>query len=101
MWRDFRRPPREHASGENTARLQLEACLKSLHDSDMLIVWRLHQLGRSLGDLIHLTLEFKARGVRFASLTEQIDTRPPQGSSCFTSLVTPLSSSSVSKRWPA
>jgi hypothetical protein len=42
-------------------------------------VWRLDRLGRSLGDLIHLTHEFKARGVGFASLTEQIDTRSPTG----------------------
>lgn len=73
----------EHASGKNTARPQLEACLKSLRDGDTLIVWRLDRLGRSLGDLIHLTHEFKARGVGFASLTEQIDTRSPSGQLVF------------------
>jgi hypothetical protein len=67
----------EHASGKNTARPQLEACLKALRDGDTLIVWRLDRLGRSLGDLIRLTHELKARGVGFASLTEQIDTRSP------------------------
>jgi DNA invertase Pin-like site-specific DNA recombinase len=45
----------EHASGKNTARPQLEACLKSLREGDTLIVWRLDRLGRSLGDLIRLT----------------------------------------------
>src|SRR5271163_2604016 len=39
----------EHASGKNTARPQLEACLKSLREGDTLIVWRLDRLGRSLG----------------------------------------------------
>jgi DNA invertase Pin-like site-specific DNA recombinase len=73
----------EHASGKNTARPQLEACLKSLREGDTLIVWRLDRLGRSLGDLIHLTHEFKARGVGFASLTEQIDTRSPTGQLVF------------------
>jgi DNA invertase Pin-like site-specific DNA recombinase len=73
----------EHASGKNTARPQLEACLKALREGDTLIVWRLDRLGRSLGDLIHLTHELKARGVGFASLTEQIDTRSPSGQLVF------------------
>jgi DNA invertase Pin-like site-specific DNA recombinase len=73
----------EHASGKNTARPQLEACLKSLRDGDTLTVWRLDRPGRSLGDLIRLTNEFKARGVGFASLTEQIDTRSPSGQLIF------------------
>jgi DNA invertase Pin-like site-specific DNA recombinase len=45
----------------------------------MLFVWRLDCLGRSLGDLIRQTHDFKARRVGFASLTEQIDTRFPSG----------------------
>jgi DNA invertase Pin-like site-specific DNA recombinase len=73
----------EHVSGKNAARPQLEACLKSLREGDTLIVWRLDRLGRSLGNLIHLTHEFKARGVGFASLTEQIDTRSPTGQLVF------------------
>jgi DNA invertase Pin-like site-specific DNA recombinase len=73
----------EQASGKNTARPQLEACLKSLREGDTLIVWRLDRLGRSLGDLIRLTQDFKTRGVSFASLTEQIDTRSPTGQLVF------------------
>ena len=73
----------EHASGKNTARPQLEASLKSLRDGDTLIVWRLDRLGRSLGDLIRLTHDLQARGVGFASLTEQIDTRSPSGQLVF------------------
>jgi DNA invertase Pin-like site-specific DNA recombinase len=73
----------EHASGKNTMRPQLEACLKSLREGDTLIVWRLDRLGRSLGDLIRLTHDLKARGIGFASLTEQIDTRSPSGQLIF------------------
>lgn len=73
----------EHASGKNTTRPQLEACLKSLREGDTLIVWRLDHLGRSLGDLIRLTHDLKARGIGFASLTEQIDTRSPSGQLIF------------------
>ena len=73
----------EHASGKNTARPQLEACLKSLRDGDALIVWRLDRLGRSLADLIRLTQDLQARGIAFASLTERIDTRSPAGQLVF------------------
>ena len=73
----------EHASGKNTARPQLEACLKSLREGDALIVWRLDRLGRSLADLIRLTQDLQARGIAFASLTERIDTRSPTGQLVF------------------
>ena len=61
----------------------LEAWLQSLREGDTLIVWRLDRLGRSLGDLIRLTQDLKPRGVSFASLTEQIDTRSPTGQLVF------------------
>lgn len=73
----------EHASGKSTARPQLKACLKSLSKDDTLIVWHLDRLCRSLGDLIHLAHEFKTRGIGFASLCEQIDTRSPAGQHVF------------------
>jgi DNA invertase Pin-like site-specific DNA recombinase len=73
----------EHASGKNTARPELEACLKSLREGDTLIVWRLDRLGRSLADLIRLTQALQGRGVGFASLTERIDTRSPTGQLVF------------------
>ena len=73
----------EHASGKNTARPQLEACLKSLREGDTLIVWRLDRLGRSLRDLIRLTHDLQGRGVGFESLTEQIDTFSTTGKLVF------------------
>jgi DNA invertase Pin-like site-specific DNA recombinase len=73
----------EHASGKNTVRPQLEACLKSMRAGDALIVWRLDRLGRSLGDLIRLTQDLQKRGIAFASLTERIDTRSPTGQLVF------------------
>jgi DNA invertase Pin-like site-specific DNA recombinase len=44
-----------------------------------LIVWKLDRLSRSLGDLIHLLDDLSARGVKFQSLTEAIDTETPTG----------------------
>jgi resolvase-like protein len=38
---------------------------------------RLDRLGRSLGDLTHLTNELKSRNVEFGSLTEKVETGSP------------------------
>jgi DNA invertase Pin-like site-specific DNA recombinase len=73
----------EHASGKTTSRPELEACLKSLRKGDTLVVWRLDRLGRSLGDLIHLTTELRSRGVDLVSLTEKIETDSSAGKLIF------------------
>ena len=44
-----------------------------------LIVWKLDRLGRSLRDLIAMLDDLRARGVKFHSLTEAIDTATPTG----------------------
>ena len=54
-------------------------CLKKLEDGDTLIVWKLDRLGRSLRDLITMLDDLLARGVKFHSLTEGIDTATPAG----------------------
>ena len=53
--------------------------MKTLQAGDTLIVWKLDRLGRILRDLIHMLDELRARGVRFRSLTEAIDTETPTG----------------------
>jgi len=73
----------EHASGKNAVRPELDACLKSLRKGDTLVVWRLDRLGRSLGDLIHLTNEFQSRSVELESLTEKVETSSPTGKLVF------------------
>ena len=50
---------------------------------DLVVVWRLDRLGRSLGDLIHLTTELRSRGVDFESLTEKIETGSSAGKLIF------------------
>jgi DNA invertase Pin-like site-specific DNA recombinase len=72
-----------HAGGKTSMRPELDACLKSLRKGDTLVVWRLDRLGRSLGDLIHLTTELRSRGVDFESLTEKIETGSPAGKLIF------------------
>ena len=54
-------------------------CLKKLEHGDTLIVWKLDRLGRSLRDLITMLDDLRARGVKFHSLTEAIDTATPTG----------------------
>ena len=55
----------EHATGKNTARPQLEACLKSLREGDTFVVWRLDRLGRNLADLVRLIAELETRRIHF------------------------------------
>ena len=69
----------ETASGKNTARPELAACLKALRAGDVLVVWRLDRLGRSLPDLVRIITDLEQRGIGFESLTEKIDTSTATG----------------------
>src|SRR5215510_4205943 len=69
----------DKATGVHVKRPELAKCLKALKASDILVVWKLDRLGRSLRDLIGLLDDLKARGVGFRSVTESIDTATPTG----------------------
>src|SRR6202166_2540976 len=69
----------EGLSGATSKRPALARCLKKLEYGDTLIVWKLDRLGRSLRDLITMLDDLRARGVKFHSLTEAIDTATPTG----------------------
>jgi DNA invertase Pin-like site-specific DNA recombinase len=69
----------DKATGTNAKRPALTKCLKALKADDVLTVWKLDRLGRSLRDLIALLDDLKAQGVAFQSLTEAIDTETPTG----------------------
>jgi len=69
--RGFREP--------RSSALPLPSCLKTLQEGDTLTVWKLDRLGRSLRDLIAMLDDLRARGVKFRSLTEAIDTETPTG----------------------
>lgn len=66
-------------SGTIKKRPALASCLTELQAGDCLVVWKLDRLGRSLRDLIDMLDDLRARGVRFQSLTEAIDTETPTG----------------------
>lgn len=66
-------------SGAKADRPGLAAALAYLRDGDVLVVWRLDRLGRSLPHLIETAGALEARGIGFRSLTEAIDTTTPGG----------------------
>jgi DNA invertase Pin-like site-specific DNA recombinase len=53
--------------------------LKSLAEGDVLIVWKLDRLGRSLQHLIEIMSDLESRKVGFKSVTENIDTTNATG----------------------
>jgi DNA invertase Pin-like site-specific DNA recombinase len=73
----------EKASGRNSERPELQACLKALRPGDTLVVWKLDRLGRSLPNLVSTVNDLAERGVAFESLTENIETGSPTGKLVF------------------
>src|SRR5664280_629709 len=69
----------DKASGSLSHRPQLDKMLEQLRDGDVVVVWRLDRLGRSLKNLIALVEELAEKGVGFRSLTESIDTTTANG----------------------
>ena len=61
-------------SGGLRSRPQLDKCLAALTAGDVLTVWKLDRLGRSLPHLVAVLEDLQGRGVGFLSLTEAIDT---------------------------
>ena len=70
-------------SGSLQQRGGLSSMLKALRRGDILVVWRLDRLGRSITHLISMVESLKRRGVGFVSLTESIDTSSAGGQLIF------------------
>jgi DNA invertase Pin-like site-specific DNA recombinase len=70
---------RENASGGRWDRPELQECLKYIRKGDVLVVWKLDRLTRSLRDLLHIVDTLEKVGAGFQSLTESIDTTTPVG----------------------
>jgi DNA invertase Pin-like site-specific DNA recombinase len=71
------------ASGPKTVRKGLEKALNYVRKGDILVVWRLDRLGRSLPHLISTMTDLEERGIGFKSLTENIDTTTSGGKLIF------------------
>ncbi len=57
----------------------LSRALKRLKPGDVLVVWKLDRLGRSLPHLIDVITDLRDRGIGFESLRDHIDTTSPGG----------------------
>jgi len=55
-------------------RPDLEKALDQLRKGDVLVIWRLDRLGRSIKELIELSSVIDSRGAELVSLNESIDT---------------------------
>lgn len=69
----------EHASGARADREGLGQALEYLRAGDVLVVWKLDRLGRTVKGLVDLVEQLEGRQIAFRSLTDQIDTTTPQG----------------------
>ncbi|MEI7586045.1 recombinase family protein [Runella sp.] len=69
----------EKASGIKTDRPELAKMMSQLRNGDVVCIYKLDRLGRSLKNLLELVAEFEKRGVGLRSLTDSIDTTTPQG----------------------
>lgn len=69
----------EKISGKSKERPQLEKMFSHLRKGDVVIVWKLDRLGRSLKDLIQLVTHMQEMGVSFISIKDSINTETATG----------------------
>lgn len=70
---------RETVSGAKTERKELNKLLDQVREGDVIIIWKLDRLGRSLKHLVTLINELIEKGVGIKSLNDPIDTTSAQG----------------------
>ena len=73
----------DELSGATATRPGLQQALDALREGDVLVVWRLDRLGRSLRNLIELVGSLEERKVSFRSLQESMDTASSGGKLIF------------------
>ena len=73
----------EKVGSANTNRIKLNEMMGQLREGDVIVVWKLDRLGRSLRDLVNLIARFHESGVGFQSLQDNIDTTTPTGKLTF------------------
>jgi DNA invertase Pin-like site-specific DNA recombinase len=69
----------ESASGGRWDRPQLHRALDQAREGDVLVVWKLDRLSRSLKDMLHILERLTEVGAGFRSLTENVDSTVPAG----------------------
>lgn len=69
----------DHVSGTKASRPGLDRLLADLEPGDVLTVWKLDRLGRSVSHLVNVVNDLNGRNVQLRSLTEGLDTTTPAG----------------------
>jgi DNA invertase Pin-like site-specific DNA recombinase len=78
----------EGISGTKDSRPELNRLISDAHRRrfDVVVVWRFDRFARSVSHLLRALENFKALGIEFISLSEQVDTTTPTGKMVFTVL---------------
>ncbi|NCF66979.1 MAG: recombinase family protein [Chloroflexi bacterium] len=74
---------KEKITGSKKERPQLNELLEQLREGDVVVIWKLDRLARSLKDLVSLVNEIQEKGGALHSLNDQIDTTTPHGKFTF------------------
>src|SRR4051794_6273318 len=73
----------DRTSGARADRPGMREALDFAREGDVLVVWKLDRLSRSLGHLVETVPTLERRGIGFRSLTEMMDTSRPEASAIF------------------
>lgn len=74
---------KEKMTGSTRDRPELQKLLDQLREGDIVVIWKLDRLARSLKDLVNLVNEIQEKGGALHSLNDQIDTTTPHGKFTF------------------
>lgn len=70
-------------TGSKIDRPGLEDAMDYAREGDVIVVWRLDRLSRSLRDLIQVVSDFESKGIGLKSIHESIDTTSSSGKLIF------------------
>jgi DNA invertase Pin-like site-specific DNA recombinase len=73
----------EKITGAKRERPELQKMIEHLREGDVIVIWKLDRLARSLKDLVELVNKIQERGAALLSLNDQIDTTTPHGKFTF------------------
>src|SRR3989449_8864407 len=78
----------DHISGAKDKRPALDRLMADAHRRrfDAVVVWKFDRFARSVSHLLRALETFRALGIEFVSLSEQVDTSTPTGKMVFTVL---------------
>ncbi|MEN0050428.1 MAG: recombinase family protein [Bacteroidota bacterium] len=74
---------KEKLTGTTKDRPELQTMLSHIRKDDVIVIWKLDRLGRSLKDLVTIVGEIHEKGAHLHSLNDQIDTTTPTGKLTF------------------